>query len=83
MGLWGLIGAGFCLLSVILLLRELRKTNPTVEKSMFAAIHDAQIDTFAGCKFRGQSHPLVEYYDLLAGPMEARTGEPPAVEEIT
>ena len=25
MGLWGLIGAGFCLLSVILLLRELRK----------------------------------------------------------
>ena len=66
-----------------MLLRELRKTNPTVEKSMFAAIHDAQIDTFAGCKFRGQSHPLTEYYDLLAGPTEAGSEIPGLEEEKT
>ena len=64
-----------------MLLRELRKTNPTVEKSMFAAIHDAQIDTFAGCKFRGQSHPLVEYYDLLATPAEPEREDRTANEE--
>ena len=66
-----------------MLLRQLRKTNPTIEKSMFAAIHDAQIDTFAGCKFRGKSYPLVEYYDRLAAPAEAEAGEPVAEEEKT
>lgn len=29
-----------------LLLRELKKTNPNIEKSMFRAIHGVQLDTF-------------------------------------
>ena len=47
------------------LIRELKKTNPTIEKSMFAAIHDAQIDTLPGCKFRGKNYSLLDYYPLL------------------
>lgn len=49
------------------LLRELKKTNPTIEKSIFAAIHDAQIDTLAGCKFNGRRYALTDYYDQLGG----------------
>ena len=40
-----------------LLLREMRRTNPNVEKSIFAAIHGVQLDTMVGVKFRGK-----EYY---------------------
>ena len=54
-----------------LLLRELKKTNPTIEKSIFAAIHDAQIDTLAGCKFNGRRYVLTDYYHRLGGETEA------------
>ena len=47
------------------LIRELRKTNPNIEKSIFAAIHDVQIDTLAGCKFAGRRYAFTEYYDRL------------------
>ena len=47
------------------LLRELKKTNPKVEKSIFAAVHDAQIDTLASIKFRGRRYAFTEYYDAL------------------
>ena len=47
------------------LLRELKKTNPNIEKSIFAAVHDAQIDTLAGIKFRGRRYAFTEYYDVL------------------
>ena len=49
------------------LLRELKKTNPNIEKSIFAAVHDAQIDTLAGIKFRGRRYAFTEYYDALGG----------------
>lgn len=49
-----------------MLLRELRKTNPNVEKSMFRAIHGVQLDTFPGFKYRGQSHSFLEFYDGTA-----------------
>lgn len=39
-----------------LLLRELKKTNPNIEKSMFRAIHGVQLDTFPGFKYRGKAH---------------------------
>ena len=42
------------------LLRELKKTNPNIEKSIFAAVHDAQIDTLAGIKFRGRRYAFTE-----------------------
>ena len=47
------------------LIRELRKTNPNIEKSIFAAIHDVQLDTLAGCKFAGRRYAFTEYYDKL------------------
>jgi tRNA(Ile)-lysidine synthase TilS/MesJ len=57
-----------------LLLRELKKTNPNVEKSIFAAIHDVQLDTLAGCKFRGRRYSFLDFYDM-PGPTEPRKRE--------
>ena len=45
------------------LLRELKKTNPNIEKSIFRAIHCVQLDTFPGFKYRGQEYTLVDRYD--------------------
>ena len=47
-----------------LLLRQLKKTNPNIEKSMFRAIHGVQLDTFPGFKFRGRTFSFEEAYDL-------------------
>ena len=47
------------------LIRTLREANPNIEKSIFAAIHDVQIDTLAGCKFAGRRYAFTEYYDRL------------------
>ena len=44
------------------LLRELKKTNPNIEKSMFRASHGVQLDTFPGFKFRGQAHSFLDFY---------------------
>ena len=49
-----------------LLLRELKKTNPNIEKCMFRAIHGVQLDTFPGFKYRGESHSFLEFYDGAA-----------------
>lgn len=46
-----------------LLLRELKKTNPNIEKSIFRAIHGVQLDTFPGFKHRGQAHTFTEIYN--------------------
>ena len=53
-----------------LLLRELKKTNPNVEKSMFRAIHGVQLDTFPGFKFRGRAFSFEEAYALRSFPEE-------------
>lgn len=45
------------------LLRELKKTNPNVEKSIFAAVHGVQLDTMVGVKFRGKAYSFLDYYD--------------------
>ncbi len=45
------------------LLRELKETNPNIEKSIFRAIHGVQLDTFPGFKYRGRAHSFLEYYD--------------------
>ena len=44
------------------LLRELKKTNPNIEKSIFRAIHGVQLDTFPGFKYRGKEHSFLDYY---------------------
>ena len=45
-----------------LLLRELKKTNPNIEKSIFRAIHGVQLDTFPGFKYRGAAHTFTDLY---------------------
>ena len=49
-----------------LLLRELKKTNPNIEKSIFRAIHGVQLDTFPGFKYRGKEHSFLDFYDGTA-----------------
>lgn len=53
------------------LLRELKKTNPNIEKSIFAAIHGVQLDTMVGCKFRGKKYSFLDYYDSFNGHSES------------
>ena len=55
------------------LLRELKKTNPNIEKSIFAAIHGVQLDTMVGCKFKGKKYSLLDYYDQLGSGEEEET----------
>ena len=46
-----------------LLLRELKKANPNIEKSIFRAIHGVQLDTFPGFKYRGAAHTFTDLYN--------------------
>ena len=46
-----------------MLLRELKKTNPNIEKSIFRAIHGVQLDTFPGFTYRGKTHSFLDHYD--------------------
>ena len=48
---------------VKLLLRELKKNNPDVEKCVFNSIHAVNLDTFPGWKTRGREHSFLEWYD--------------------
>ena len=50
-----------------LLLRELKRTNPNIEKSIFRAIHGVQLDTFPGFKHRGRAHTFTEIYNGSPG----------------
>ena len=45
------------------LIRELKKVNPTIEKSIFAAIHDVQLDTMVGYKTGGKEYTFTEMYE--------------------
>ena len=45
------------------LLRELRKNNPNIEKSIFQGINGVQIDTFPGFKHHGVFHSFTELYE--------------------
>ena len=44
------------------LLRELKKTNPNIEKRIFRAIHGVQLDTFPGFKYHGRAYSFLERY---------------------
>ena len=47
---------------VKLLLRELRRTNPGVEKSIFHSIHSVCLDTMVGYKSGGVEHTFADCY---------------------
>ena len=46
-----------------LLLRQLKRENPNIEKSIFRAIHGVQLDTFPGFKYRGKAYFLSDVYN--------------------
>ena len=50
-------------LEVKRLLKDLRRGNPDVEKSVFNAIHAVSLDTFPGWKTLGEEHSFLEWYD--------------------
>ncbi len=52
---------------VKLLLRELKRTNPNIEKSIFRAIHGVQLDTFPGFKHRGAAYTFTDIYNRSPG----------------
>ena len=45
------------------LLRALRENNPVAEQNIFGAIHNVQLDTMAGWKFKGKEHSFLDHYD--------------------
>lgn len=45
------------------LLRQLKRENPNIEKSIFRAIHGVQLDTFPGFKYRGAAYSLLDVYN--------------------
>ena len=48
------------------LLRQLKKANPNIEKSIFRAIHGVQLDTFPGFKYRGKAYSFLDDYNGAA-----------------
>ena len=49
-----------------LLLKELKRANPDIEKCVFNAIHAVNLDTFPGWKTKGEAHSFLEWYDERA-----------------
>ena len=48
-----------------LLLRQLSKTNPNIENSIFRSIHAVALDTMPGFKTEGQEHSFLERFDRV------------------
>jgi tRNA(Ile)-lysidine synthase TilS/MesJ len=45
------------------LIKELKKTNPNIEKSIFNSIHAVNIETFPAYKKDGETHSFLEHYN--------------------
>lgn len=45
------------------LIRELKKTNPCIEKNIFNSIHRANVDTLVSYKLHGEMHSFLEDFD--------------------
>lgn len=48
-----------------LLLRDLKKNNPLIEKSIFRSIHSVCLDTMVGYKADGVEHSFLERFDAM------------------
>ena len=48
-----------------LLLRQLSKTNPNIENSIFRSIHAVALDTMPGFKTEGQEHSFLDRFDRI------------------
>ena len=53
-----------------LLLKELKKTNPNIEKSIFHSIHTVSLDTMPGYKTGKTVHSFLEHYEDSADPFD-------------
>lgn len=49
-------------LEVKKLLKELKRDNPNIEKSIFNSIHNVHVDTFPGTKYDDERHSFLEKY---------------------
>lgn len=47
------------------LIKELKKTNPNIEKSIFNSIHSVCLDTMVGYKSNGVEHSFLDNYDEI------------------
>ena len=47
---------------VKLLIKELKKSNPDIEKCIFNSIHAVCLDTMVGWKTKGEEHSFLEHY---------------------
>ena len=54
-----------------LLLRQLSKTNPNIENSIFRSIHAVALDTMPGFKTEGQEHSFLERFDRIQEQFDA------------
>ena len=45
------------------LIKELKKTNPTIEDNIFASIHTLQLDTMVGWKYKGREISFLDGYE--------------------
>jgi tRNA(Ile)-lysidine synthase TilS/MesJ len=50
------------------LIKQLKRGNPDIEKSIFNSIHSVCLDTMPGYKTRGEEHSFLENYDLPKPP---------------
>ena len=48
------------------LIRDLKKNNPNIEKSIFQSLHNLSLDTFPGYKSDGVEHSFLERFDRLS-----------------
>ena len=48
--------------SAIKLIRELKKTNPNIEKSIFNSLHRVHLDTFVGFKTKGKEYSFLDNF---------------------
>lgn len=44
------------------LIKELKKTNPNIEKSIFSSIHNCMLDTMITYKTKGETHSFLDNY---------------------
>lgn len=56
-------GGGSKRQEIKMLLKQLKRDNPNIEKSIFNSIHRVQLDMFPSYKFRGEKHNFLDDYD--------------------
>lgn len=54
-----------------LMLRQLSKTNPNIENSIFRSIHAVALDTMPGFKTEGQEHSFLERFNRIQEQLDA------------